>query len=82
MDKNTINTSTQNINSNIEQPYDAKGFFIYNPYSINSPIPTKEDLLQFLKVKELDINSEKKCKNVLNICKNMIQKILYYYILY
>ena len=70
MDKNIINQNIININNNVNQntininqtnsnqSYDKDGFFIYNPYSINSPIPTTQDSLQFMKVKELDVNDE------------------------
>ena len=67
---NNINHNNININhNNISQqhdkdgfcicnPYLKKEFFTYNPYSIDSPIPTQEDLLQFMKVTELDVNNE------------------------
>ncbi len=69
INQNTINTNNNvnQINTNINQRYDKDRFVIYNPYLINSPIPKIQDLLQFLKVKELDINNPnvQKCFNYL-----------------
>ena len=38
-------------------------FIAYNPYLINSPVPTFEDMSQFMKIKELNItsNNVQKC---------------------
>ena len=65
VNQNTINNTNQNLininqnNININQQSNNDKFFTYDPYSIHSSIPTDEDLIQFMKVKELDFADER-----------------------
>lgn len=72
MEENTINQNTINANNNINQNNINIGtqihqqnntFFIYDPYSTNSPIPTMKDMLKRMRIKALDLgnNNVKRC---------------------
>ena len=76
MEENTITQNTINANNNINQNDINIGtqinqqnntFFIYDPYSTNSPIPTMIDMLTRMKIKALDLqnNNVKQCFNYL-----------------